>query len=441
MNSEYLKTLYHRLDQLLERNFFKNRYIAVFGANTPGDKMIKYLQDHGVTVNVILDNNILNSGKKMLGVPVCTPDKALNEYKKNLLVFITSRHFNSMKKQLEDMGYIENVHIFKMLDMNTGVNLGTEEEKFRANMEKLKEAAELYKKLINKDWNPLVFLCPLNAIGDLYLVSSYLKAYVLKENIKDYVMVVIGGACKKIAGLFSIQNVITITQQEMDLLVLLCQFLGRESKMKILQPYWLYYNILNSLEGYKNISFNDFIKYCIFDLPENTNHALPKKGESGKEMAGFFKDHKLKAGKTVILSPYANSLPSLPMEFWTKLAKKLKILGYDVCTNSAGPAEKVIPHTERVCFPLENLIRGVETAGFVIGLRSGFCDVISSANCKKIILYPDKACGFVKAINFYGLKNMELTKDVIEMEYDWNDPLYEDKVIQKINECEREVSP
>lgn len=432
MNREHLEILYNKIDELLIGNYFYNKYTVVFGANTPADKMIQYLQEHGVIVNAILDNNPLNSGKSMLGVPIYKPEEALAEYRENLLVLITSRHYDSMKKQLEDMGYIENHHILKMLDMNIDVNMGIESEKFDANVDKLKDALKAWKKLTKKDSNQVLFLCPLNAIGDLYLISSYLKTYLQKKNIREYRMIVIGEGCRKVADLFSIQNVITVTQYEMDLLILLSRFLGDESNMKIMQPFWLYYNILTNLDGYKNISFNDYIKYCIFDLPENTEHEVPKSCTDNKELLSFFQEHKLKLGKTVILSPYANSLPALPMEFWIELAEKLRALGYDVCTNSSGPAEKVIPNTQRVCFPFESLIQGVEMAGYIIALRSGFCDVISSAKCKKIIIYPDKACGFVKAIDFYGLKYMELAEDAIEMEYNCDDNMYVDKIIQSI---------
>jgi len=63
---------------------------------------------------------------------------------------------------------------------------------------------------------------------------------------------------------------------------------------------------------------------------------------------------------------------------------------------------------------LTEAISIVEAAGIFIGLRSGLCDVISSAKAEKIIIYPDRVYQGGKYIDFYSLKNMGLSEEAEE---------------------------
>ena len=60
------------------------------------------------------------------------------------------------------------------------------------------------------------------------------------------------------------------------------------------------------------------------------------------------------------------------------------------------PPEVPIKFTTPLDFPLTIANDILEYAGYFIGVRSGFCDIILNAACKKIILYPE---------NIYGLSH------------------------------------
>ena len=61
----------------------------------------------------------------------------------------------------------------------------------------------------------------------------------------------------------------------------------------------------------------------------------------------------------------------------------------------------------------------VEQAGLFIGIRSGLCDVVRTAKCKKIALYPDyNYCDTKwKAIDMYAIDTFE--NIVVEEDYKW----------------------
>ena len=73
-------------------------------------------------------------------------------------------------------------------------------------------------------------------------------------------------------------------------------------------------------------------------------------------------------------------------------------------------------------FPLDIAPHFIERAGCFIGVRSGFCDVISGSHAKKIVLY-DKGNRFYmgSAYEYFNLDSMELCCDAVELEFDHND--------------------
>lgn len=78
-------------------------------------------------------------------------------------------------------------------------------------------------------------------------------------------------------------------------------------------------------------------------------------------------------------------------------------------------------------FPVEASVPYLEYAGGFIGMRSGLCDVISSAACRKLLLYPKEDLTTIDYDRhradkeFGGLQAMGLTDQVIELEYDMSD--------------------
>ncbi|MCX8167111.1 MAG: hypothetical protein N3E37_04640 [Candidatus Micrarchaeota archaeon] len=89
--------------------------------------------------------------------------------------------------------------------------------------------------------------------------------------------------------------------------------------------------------------------------------------------------------KTVMLYPYSKTSPTLPKFFWENLCASLKAKGYVVLCNQFED-EEVIDGAIPIHVPLEEAIVFAEEIGWVIGLRSGIFDLISTSYCKKTII-------------------------------------------------------
>ncbi len=157
--------------------------------------------------------------------------------------------------------------------------------------------------------------------------------------------------------------------------------------------------------------------YCcgVFGLPESTRPCKPSRLRDYPDL------EKIREGKTVILSPYAKSVPALRQEIWEEIVEDFCRRGYVCLTNVAGD-EKPLTGTDPISPAVCEMQSVVERAGTFIGLRSGLCDVVRGALCKKAALYPDYCyCDTRwKAIEMYRLDGWE--NIVIEEGYQWKDP-------------------
>lgn len=90
-----------------------------------------------------------------------------------------------------------------------------------------------------------------------------------------------------------------------------------------------------------------------------------------------------------------------------------------VCTNCGSPNEKEIEGTVALRFSYDISVPVIEKCGFFIGIRSGFCDVISTAKCKKIIIYqPYIFWGEGTNLDYFSLNKNKFCNDAIEIEYE-----------------------
>ena len=158
--------------------------------------------------------------------------------------------------------------------------------------------------------------------------------------------------------------------------------------------------------------FNFMDTYILFSYRMNSDvkYRHPKFNKKKEKQIFTWQSHGIIENRTVIISPDANSVTHLPVWFWNIIIKELQQMGYVVFMNcnyfTYYRAPNIFPsYGESV--PL------LEYAGFFIGVRSGFCDIISSAKCKKIIIYPqvqDKIdySSHRSELEFSGLEIMNL---------------------------------
>ena len=140
-----------------------------------------------------------------------------------------------------------------------------------------------------------------------------------------------------------------------------------------------------------------------------------------EEIDAIFEENGLIPGRTVLLAPYAgkSDMRGIPMSFYIKLAEQLRAVGYTVCTNTGRAKEPPVPGTVPLLVPYRLARRFCEKAGSFVSIRSGLCDIVSSAECKKVVLYGNAV--FMSAAasqkEFYSLNSMGLCDDTVEIDY------------------------
>jgi len=256
---------------------------------------------------------------------------------------------------------------------------------------------------IHRDGNKKLLVCPYKGIGDIYFIGAYIREYCKKEEIKAYSLVLTGNICRRVAEMFGIEDLVLLSAKDMDRLVKYIQFAGEKiTNSKILNHNCTHIGVLSKFDIAGRLSWGEIFLNGIFEFDSAVSASAPVISPRGKY-------EEIKEGKTVILSPYANTVKNIDVTIWEELTNELLKKGFDVITNSSGKDEPVIKGSKEGFYPLEDMVHIVEKAGYFIGVRSGLCDVISAAKAKKIVLYPDKAS------MFFSIEKMGLSGDVEEV--------------------------
>lgn len=273
-------------------------------------------------------------------------------------------------------------------------------------------------------------------IGDYYICASYLPAWLQKNEIERFVFLTPGGGEQKTLDLFPTGSGHTIRllsgEEGYSYLLFFRAFLGADR----CQFYNFHHqqsfpssetqNISRGmLQGFRGLNMADFYLACGLGLPSAAVKKDPVFSTDHKKLQRYFQEYDLQPGRTVLIAPYSTGLAEYlpPDSFWIELVGVLKTLGYSVCTNCAGD-EKPIMGTTGLCVPLSEIVPFLNMAGGFIGIRSGLCDVISTSDCKKVILhtYEAKWWPVGRSVGFTGLVGMGLCDDAVEIEVQTSEP-------------------
>ena len=258
-----------------------------------------------------------------------------------------------------------------------------------------------------------IFLCPYKGMGDIYLIVHYLVE--LKTRFaKNPIIVVYNNFLCSISHGLGIEA-ISIPFDDITSAIYYCCLTNRRD-LHIADI-----NICNvvgrQLLGISGLDYNSMLHKLLFPnaAVNGFRRIQPKEVDDIDSKYGISNWN-----KTVILSPYANSMKRLPVELWESIANKLKDLGFDVRTNVAKD-EVPIKGTDGIFIPIDELLDFLDKIKVFIGLRSGLCDVISQAGCELIILYSGCINRCITTLDFYSLKKMGLREDKLTEIYIEND--------------------
>ncbi len=409
MYEKELKRVDKKIKKLASKNKLAEKQVYLFGVSENTRQMIRILRKYQVEPAGVVDNDKTKQGSFCSRVKVSAPGQM--EPRENLAVLIYSAFWLEMESQLRKM-QVRKKDVYRINQKRKSV---------ARHIWSAGKGKQIYQRLTKKYGSIPVFLCPYTGTGDIYLIGTFWKQYVRKNQIEDYIFVVVSNACKKTAMLFDIKHIEVLSgeQDSYDLLnyYMLCP---EKVNLKILNDSWpqIHTNPIEWFRGYKGLGFTDVFRRFVFDFPQEVKPEHPVLKDTGEELEPLFREKGLKPGNTVVLAPYSNTLADLPDEFWKKLAGRLKKAGFSVCTNSAGNHEPPVEGTEAVFFSLDTAPQFVEKAGFFIGVRSGLCDIISNAKAGKVILYDAQNRFFNgSAFEYFSLEKMGLCKDLLEIQF------------------------
>ena len=271
-----------------------------------------------------------------------------------------------------------------------------------------------------------ICFCPHTGTGDIYMIGQYFDSFLKYEHIEKYIFLFRGIAEKKVGALFGINNAKLVNLDDVNALSTLLAFIGEENlDLHLLHhfPFTPQTEVTGWFEGYKGITFEDmFINISLKLKGKNVCKTAPVFSNDLEKIERIFEENKLKKGKTVFLIPHTSSVVDLPTLFWEKLANFFLNLGYSVVSNASKP-EEAVRGTIPLFLDYEDVVPFVNNCFCVIGIRSGLCDIISSATCHKVILAPyswQVAWTGVpgKTLTYFGLKNNHLSdKKIYDLEF------------------------
>lgn len=422
MERELSIEFHESLNRLVTAQKFDQKYIVVFGANATGSSMINYLKEQDIVVDAVIDNNPLLHLKQFLEIEVSSPENILIPFKSNAFILIASKYYEEMKLQLEFMGYKENEHIIRVVNLNKYAKFDLSEETFDEARQRVRRGLGIFQGIQRKYGESTVVMSPVRPNGDVYMMCSYLQAYIEKLKVgsaQNIVVTVIGNSCESTAELFDINHIENLSKEESSDLAAYANF--NADRIKVINPYFSHLELYNYVDGYKGIRFLDVIKHGLLGLKPADAISKPKHEHRVDIVQQVFDEYGLEENNTVILAPYANSIPQIKRDIWEKIAKKLKSKNYVVCTNCGTKEERPIKGTKPVMFSFRDAVAVTEKAGYLVAYRSGFCEIIADSSCKKIVVYPDHNIGLINLINFFGMDHeMYRQENLIQIEHSFS---------------------
>ena len=297
-------------------------------------------------------------------------------------------------------------------------------------VDRAKQGYEAYRSIKEKYGDKPIWLMHQPSLGDLYIFSLFLPQELGVDSIDkcECVLIVTKNSVRKLAEIlgFKYIEMITFDEAHKNWLIAM-RMLG--DKIDVHNAVYHGENLVfQTLVHFSQVSFKDsFTKYVFKNLKDESPiyPIFPRRTEAVKKI---FADNDLIQGKTVLVSPYAGHfIASISKQQWNRLVTGLKDKGYTVCTNSGGKGE---PALEGTCAPfvdLKDCVEFVEQAGFFIGVRSGFCDLICMAKCNKTVIYETGAPA--GSIEYFGFESMNLGENIKEIV---NDCISTDLMIDNI---------
>lgn len=401
MHVAHKEEMIQNINKLLEISpKFDGKSVILFGHCNAAEELADFLLALGLIPLCFLDNNPKKQGEKYGEIQIFHPDYIKQFQKNDSIVLIVSRHYASMLQQLRQLSYDGDV--IETVEYNSFQAFSTDLTTFSKKEQRIFLGYSVLEDIRKKFPTEHLVVCPLRALGDVYWCMCYLDEYLKKHSIKSYVVLVVGQACAQVTELFSDGNVLFFDQKTMDALLQALAFTHEENAFICHHNHFYVDSAFQILQEHF-IEFSAYFRDIVFGLDEN---AKRKKPIFAKPLSN---PSEIPKGRSVIFAPYANSVVEAPLSFWEDLSEQYIKDGFHVFTNVI-PGQTPIKSTKPLDLPLLEMISAVEHAGHFVSLRSGLCDVVSSAQAEKTLVFPN--CCFSttkhKISDFFGLNGWKI---------------------------------
>ena len=409
MDRLHYEEMIMNLNILIQEHVIQDKRIFLFGHCNATEELADILLEKKLAIAAILDNNSAKHGSDYRGITIQPPQSILSEAPEKTLVCIVARAYAAMADQLKRMDYKGQIR--KLVDYNSYAEYSLSSDVVLRKKQRMERGIILLQQLERKYYGYFRILCPFAALGDIYYMMSYLPYFLQKRKIEKYVVAVIGNACADVVRLFGGNEVEVFSQKEMDEAIQAALYIEDANTYIPHQDRPYIVNLHKAL--YRKFISLDQIYCCgVFGLPASTPAHVPA------YIREYGEKERIKQGRAVILSPHAKSVTALPGAVWQQVVRYYLDKGFQCFTNVAGN-ELALPETEPISPKINEIQSLVEWAGTFIGIRSGICDVIRGANCRKVALYPDyNYCDTRwKAIDMYDMEGWE--QIVVKEGFQW----------------------
>lgn len=399
MDKLHYEEMLTNVDFLAQSGRFQGKKIYLFGHSNVTETLADLLLDRGYRVSGILDNNKAKHGESYKRIMVLPPEEIIRGKQSEKLVCIAARAYEAMARQLRQLGY--NGKIEKLADYNSYAEYSLEEKTVIKKKERLARGILRLNQLREKYPGDFLILCPFSALGDIFFTMSYLPHFLAARHIENCVVCVSGGACRQVVELFGTYPVEMYSQKELDELIQACVYTEDVNSYIAHQDRPYVVNLHKALYV-KCIPLEKIYKCGVFGLSQETEPCRPTIWEDYPDLDSILPE------KAAIFAPYAKSVTTFDEAFWKPIVADFRERGFQCFTNVAE-GERPLEGTLGISPRIVEMQSVVERAGTFIGIRSGLCDVIRYARCRKVALYPDYNYSDTrwKAIDMYAIAGWE----------------------------------
>ena len=410
MDKPHYEEMLTNVNILTQSGQFQGKEIYLFGHSNATETLVDLLHDREYVVSGILDNNRSKQGDRYNGILILPPEEILRGEQSEKIVCIAARAYEAMVRQLRQLGY--NGKIEKLVDYNSFAEYSLSENTIIKKKERLDRGILQLNHIREKYSGHFLVLCPFSALGDIFFTMAYLPHFLASRHIEDCVVCVPGGACRQVAELFDTYPVEAYAQKDLDELIQACIY-TEDGNSYIAHQDRPYVVNLHKALYIKCIPLETIYKCGVFGLPRETVPYRPVCWRDYPDLDNIV------PGKAVIFAPYAKSVTTFDEVFWQPIVADFQERGYQCLTNVAE-GEKPLTGTRGISPRISEMLSVVERAGTFIGVRSGLCDVLRYARCRKIALYPDYNYSDTKwkAIDMYAIDGWENL--VVGEDFIWN---------------------